>query len=614
MQESLCASDQPLALLPVRLETRFFAQPDGSSDLRVRIYPDTIHLDSHEPELTRTEHEWGMHTWESIWRAGNDVEAQKTAWRQLADRFGDERGAWILHALEPTNKAQRPTSPVAASAPLSHPPAFPQVAVVNDDEQASWRRAPVARLMPDRWFAIVHSAGHPVIAARGRDIEKPVAVGPNPQAPPSAVAADALAVDKGMQWMVDFDVAEAKGMALRIPIPAATLAAGLDSLFVLGATSSSAPANVADELADLLDAHHYTDGLEFLHLGTPTNNTADRRAGYQSGARDHDASFAVEVASDPATLPADANAIKLGAALGLPRERVTPALGYVAHASERHDVVQRCMNAALWPASWGYYLSNMIGFAGSGLTPDALAWAREHFLSHVRAAGALPCIRAGRQPYGLLPVTSLDLWKPGTGAVTDGSRDAFLKDLLIGLRDNFWRPKLDQVARVGQRQNPPDPDADLADVMRTEAFSGTYRVRSLFGRHYLQHLRAFIGEDLQAMGFIAAQDAITARPLQRLAITWRPRMAAATLAELSFALKSALVQTGEVSPWKQLEPDYIAALLAESHIDALIAARPAADATAASTSLLQTLLRHALLREIAEAAARIAARAPGADM
>ena len=36
MGERLCASDRPLALLPVRLETRFFAQPDGSSELRVR--------------------------------------------------------------------------------------------------------------------------------------------------------------------------------------------------------------------------------------------------------------------------------------------------------------------------------------------------------------------------------------------------------------------------------------------------------------------------------------------------------------------------------------------------------------------------------------------------
>src|SRR3982750_3883851 len=50
MQERVCASDRPLVLFPVRLETRFFAQPDGSSELRVRVYPDKVHLDSHEPE------------------------------------------------------------------------------------------------------------------------------------------------------------------------------------------------------------------------------------------------------------------------------------------------------------------------------------------------------------------------------------------------------------------------------------------------------------------------------------------------------------------------------------------------------------------------------------
>jgi len=610
MQERLCASDQPIALLPVRLETRFFAQAGGGTELRVRIYPDKIHLDSHERDLTRSERDWGMHSWESLWRAGNDVEVQKTAWRELADRFGDERAAWILHALEPTNQAQRPASPTAAGQPLPHPPTFPQVAVVGDDEQASWRRAPLARLLPDRWMAIVQSGGQPVIAVRGRDIEKPVAVGPDPQAPPTGTGDETIVVDKGMQWMVDFDVAEAKGMALRVPIPAQTLAAGLDSLLVLGVAASAAPEEVADELADLLDAHHYTDGLEFLHLGTPTNNTADRRAGYQSGGRDHDASFVMEVASDPATLDDTSNAMKIGAALGLPRERTAHALGYIGRAAEQHDVVQRCMNVALWQASWGYYLGNMVGFESTGFTPEGLAWARDHFVSHVRAAGAFPAVRTGRQPYGVLPVTSLDLWKPGAGAEVTLSRDAFLKDLLIGVRDKFWRSKLDQVARVGQRQAPPDPDADLADVMRSEAFSGAYRARSLFGRHYLQHLRAFIGEDLQAMGFIAAEDAISGGALQRLAVPWRPRIAGATFAELSFALKSALVQGGEVSPWKPLEPDYIAALLAEPRVDALIAARPAADATAASTSLLQTLLRHALLREIAEAAARVAAGAP----
>jgi hypothetical protein len=69
-----------------------------------------------------------------------------------------------------------------------------------------------------------------------------------------------------------------------------------------------------------------------------------------------------------------------------------------------------------------------------------------------------------------------------------------------------------------------------------------------------------------------------------------------------------------VSPWKTLEPDFISALLAESDIDRLIQARPDPQAPIADASLLQMLLRHALLRELAYAAARLQADETGADL
>ena len=59
----LCKADRPLALFPVRLETRFFPQQNGGSELRVRVYPDHIHIDSHEAELTQAEKTWGQHYW-----------------------------------------------------------------------------------------------------------------------------------------------------------------------------------------------------------------------------------------------------------------------------------------------------------------------------------------------------------------------------------------------------------------------------------------------------------------------------------------------------------------------------------------------------------------------
>lgn len=49
---------RPVVLFPVRLETRFFKLADGSSELRVRVYPDSVHIDSHEPALTAEEQTW----------------------------------------------------------------------------------------------------------------------------------------------------------------------------------------------------------------------------------------------------------------------------------------------------------------------------------------------------------------------------------------------------------------------------------------------------------------------------------------------------------------------------------------------------------------------------
>src|SRR5262245_9709833 len=115
----------PIVLLPVRLETRFFPQDDGSSELRVRVYHDSIHSDTHEPALTADELTWGQHFWAQTWRAATDQERAATVWRQLADRFGAPRAAWLARALQPLNPADRPPAPIADDQPLPSAPHFP---------------------------------------------------------------------------------------------------------------------------------------------------------------------------------------------------------------------------------------------------------------------------------------------------------------------------------------------------------------------------------------------------------------------------------------------------------------------------------------------------------
>ncbi len=448
----LCRSDLPLALLPVRLETRFFSLPGDVTELRVRIYPDKIHFDTHEPDLLPTEQEWGMHYWEQDWRAGNNQTVRATAWRQLAVRFGAERAAWISRALQPINPQQRPAATVPASQQLPVAPQFPAVTVVADGRDAAWRHAPVARLMPDRWIAVLR-AGATTVSVTGSNIVRPLPVGPNPALPAPNPPADQLAVDAGMKWMIDFDEAEAKGMAVRITVPPVALSAGLDRLVVFGVATSVGGDVAAASLANLLNAHHYTDGLEFLRFGTPTNNTDDRRAAASRDDPAHTRSFADEVASDPSRLNAQSNAVRVGAALGLPAASIAPVLGRIGLAYDQHDLHMRSMNVALWQVGWGYYLTNMVGFDGTGLTPGLLSWARNHFVSYVRSGGPYPILRCGRQPYGMLPVTSLDLWQPPAGQEQVQAPDIWLRDMLVNLRNNIWRPRLGDAFRIGRRES-----------------------------------------------------------------------------------------------------------------------------------------------------------------
>jgi hypothetical protein len=265
----------------------------------------------------------------------------------------------------------------------------------------------------------------------------------------------------------------------------------------------------------------------------------------------------------------------------------------------------RSMNIALWQVGWGYFLTNMIG-GEAGLMQASTDWARGHFRDYVRAFGPFPALRCGTQPYGVLPVTSLDLWQPGTKEPVT-AQDNWVKGVLINLRDNVWRTALGSVARIGNRQDPPDPDADLADVMRVDALSGAYRVRNVFGRYFLQYLYQFLASSSPDSD--PAQTAL----LQRLGIAWHPRLSHLWNTSWGWNVSAPLVQSGEVSPWTQLEPNYIGALLAEPHIEQLIQMRPDPQSPSNTTSLLQVLLRHALLREIASAAALLQANETGAD-
>src|SRR5258708_7897927 len=104
---------KPLLLFPVRIETRF-VDSANSSQLLVRIYPDQISVDAHDPELTDGEVRDAQAYWSIVWRTGTLPATDspiRTAWRVLVGHYHAPRAAWIVRQTAPTNLAARPAAP-----------------------------------------------------------------------------------------------------------------------------------------------------------------------------------------------------------------------------------------------------------------------------------------------------------------------------------------------------------------------------------------------------------------------------------------------------------------------------------------------------------------------
>ena len=116
-----------MALLPVRVETRF-DRSEASPALLVRIYPDSILADSHEPLLTAAEADAGRAYWRRAFADGHE----RDAWTALLGVASAERAAWIVERTTPSNVEDRGATTEPVFAPIRPRP-------------NNWHRAPEAR-------------------------------------------------------------------------------------------------------------------------------------------------------------------------------------------------------------------------------------------------------------------------------------------------------------------------------------------------------------------------------------------------------------------------------------------------------------------------------------
>jgi hypothetical protein len=432
--------DVPVLLLPVRLEA-VYQLTAGATQLLLRVYPDDVHVDAHEDGLTDTELASGRRYWDRVGSAAPAARAaaEREAWAEVLSRLGPARGAWTVEATrpgapEPGHRARR------------------------------WNRAAHSQLLPDRFVFSAYAQrddapeGELELAWRhtGRDIPDTLAVGFPPR--DDSQRPGRLPWDAASRWLVDFDEALDAGMALKVALPRPDVRYPL--LTAVGVMAGLDADTTGARVQAALRAHQYGQGLAFLPVGTPTNNTPATRSGWRSRPEPRPPSEldAQRAAHDPAGPQA---AARLARSLGVDGG---PVLAAVPDAlDDADDADLRRLHHAVGLL---YTLSPILRpYPPVPANPDEIVVDDRvpvpdmpelvtHFTEHVRSRGSLPTVRVGRQPYGVLPATSLDLWR---GPSPIPQLMEHLSSLLSSVEG-----RLDRVPIVGQGE---DQDAVLLDLL-----------------------------------------------------------------------------------------------------------------------------------------------------
>lgn len=343
--------------------------------------------------------------WQAIWLADGDATKSQAARAALEAAVGAARAADLIANYAPFNLSDKPASPkkktdVAVSTAFVVFPPDPAT------KQSPWSQAPRVNHLADRFVVLGFNAGVQTLEAISGVVSLPLYTGPDPSADPSQTihpqGADLFVPDQ-LQWLVDFDRAVAAGMGLRINLTPAQAVQGFDRLLVLGLELSSNEANATQAIEELLAHHHYgRSGLSIVPQGTPAHNSAGTSAGAPP-LDDPDATF-VDRKHFPLFTPAADPLNRLDGDWLTRLLGINAALFQKVHGSDGKDQMEaRAMQTALWPATLGYWMDKM-------LTPvfsdDTVANTRSFFTSYVSGRGAIPALRIGGQPYGILPTTA----------------------------------------------------------------------------------------------------------------------------------------------------------------------------------------------------------------
>jgi len=430
----------PIALLPVRLETRY-----AGDRLLIRIFPDDIHVNGHEAAVTAKEADAHKQYWNRLARAGDHPQALK-AWETLVATVGLRRALHLATLTDPRAAGSRP---------------------------GGWSSPARAACLPDRFHACLWWSDPPALAASSPDrieaaphlVREPLLLTPDPAAPQGS--GNLLGDDA--QWLHDFNAAVAAGMALEVRLlDAQTI---VHRLVVIGVRASVDADDQAQEFAALLSAHERTSGLDVCPPGVPTNALPGERTPFStapSPAAVFDAQIKGDLgpyrrqpphyASGTGTTVYDerCGSLRLAHALGIAAE----TLGYTAHGATPTNAASRPVRELLRHL----IEPTLASLLGAAVDPQDVAEALDRYVN-VPALDDLPALMIGEQPYGVMPV----------GPRPAASPAGFDRVLDI-LRERVFAPAIASVPRV-RTFSSAGAVQGLLDILRSDAMPRALQLR-----------------------------------------------------------------------------------------------------------------------------------------
>ncbi|TXI37919.1 MAG: hypothetical protein E6Q59_07195, partial [Nitrosomonas sp.] len=426
-----------------------------------------------EQPLPEAEKPFVQQYWQAVFSANNDATALDTAYTKLKDDLGEAHAQEIIASYQPQNLNVKPAPSQIITNVRVELLELPVVDGVDTQLQA-WSNPARVALLPERFVVMGFNGKEQTLQHIGRPVPSELIVGPNPNAPEDQqlrLEDDELIVPDEMKWVTDFDEAVAKGMGFKINLTDAQARRGFDRLFVLGVRLSTDVDKSREQLQQLIQHHQRSrKGFSFLMQGAPTNNVEDQESGY-TWFSDADASYdhyfnQYAADDDPADWRTRKDGRWLTNSLGLDPSVLKLSPQY--YASDQLEA--RAMNEALWPATLGYFMDQMMEPVFSD---DTITATRNYFNRYVLGRGTLPAIRIGKQPYGILPATPFSRMAWINRKLFNDDRlephisgsFLFLTRLysLIKKADERWTSLLPQVSYVGKPQT--DPQQALLDIV-----------------------------------------------------------------------------------------------------------------------------------------------------